>query len=391
MRGRMPTLSDQDLLARLVAFPSVSARPSRPIADFVCEYLDRPGVAIDRYEYAGGDKVNVVARLGPRPDGERAGLVLSGHLDVVPADEPEWAGDPFVLRDTADGWSARGACDMKGFVALAMNAAAGLATETLARPLVLVFLSDEEIGSLGAQQLAAACPREHLPRSAVIGEPTSLAVVRMHKGHLRLRITVRGEGAHSGSPHLGCNAIERAGLVLAALRGLREELERERPAESEHFDAVPFTVLTVARIGGGEAINVIPDRCVIDVGVRLLPGAASAPMVDRITELATGAAGDGPGTDVETTNDSPPMLLAESARVHRALCALRGQAATHAVSFASDAGILQRDLGLECALFGPGTIEVAHRPNEFVPRAEMEAARTTVDALVRRCCIEDHA
>jgi acetylornithine deacetylase len=379
-------LTDDDLLARLVGHDSTSRRSNRPVADFVCDYLDRPACVIERHESADGEKVEVVARVGPEPGPDRGGLVLSGHLDVVPADEPEWESDPFVLREADGRWYGRGTCDMKGFVALAVNRLAALEPDGLAAPLVLVLTSDEELGSLGAQRLAATRPADPpLPVAAVIGEPTSLRVVRMHKGHLTFRITARGRSAHSGSPHLGRNAIEPAARVVTALGALREERARVRADTSVCFPEVPFPVLNVARVSGGTANNVVPERCVVHVGVRLLPGMDTAEPIRRVRDLVAEAAGEDE-VAVEVLNDNPPMLLDEGAAINRTLCRLVGQTQTHGVSYASDAGVLRRDLGMECVLYGPGTIEVAHRPNEHVPIDEVRTAGATLDELVNGAC-----
>ena len=383
-------LSDADLLSRLVAFDSTSRNSNLPIADFLCDYLDRPGVRIDRNPSPDGTKTNLVAWIGPAPRDDRAGLVLSGHMDVVPADEAGWRNDPFLLTDEGDRWVGRGACDMKGFLALAANLMAEM-TEAdpgrLRAPLALVFTYDEEVGTLGARRLLESYgPGPSLPRAAIIGEPTSLRVARAHKGHLKLRVTLHGRSAHSGYPHLGVNAIEPAGRVINALTELRRELEREDPPHRELFPEVPFVPLNVGTVHGGAAINVIPDRCVVEVGVRPLPGMESAALSERIRRAAVTAAAPLEPT-VEILSDSPPMYLDEGASIHRHLRDLVGQAETTTVSFATDAGWLQQ-LGLDCAIFGPGTIEVAHKPNESLPKSELAEARELLARTVRQFCEE---
>ncbi|MGH6690437.1 MAG: M20/M25/M40 family metallo-hydrolase, partial [Gammaproteobacteria bacterium] len=305
-----------------------------------------------------------------------------GHMDTVPAEEEGWESDPFALTDRGDRWVARGACDMKGFLALAANLfAEAAAGAELAAPLALVFTYDEELGTLGARRLAETWDRpELLPRAAVIGEPTSLGVVRMHKGHLKVRVTLAGVPAHSAYPHLGKSAIEPAGPVLAALAALREELAAERPAYGEYFGAIPFPTLNVGTIAGGTAINVVPERCVIELGLRLLPGMSSAEMVERVRSAAVHAVGD---AMTEEIGDSPPMVLDESAAIYRDLCRHVGQQDTRAVSFTTDASWLQR-MGVESVICGPGSIEAAHKPNEFLPVAEFVRAGELLDVVVRQ-------
>jgi acetylornithine deacetylase len=386
----MPLLSDAELLARLIAFDTTSRNSNLPLADFLADYLDRPGVRIARNPSADGCKANLVAWVGPEPAGDRRGLVLSGHMDVVPAEEDDWQSDPFTLADGGDRWIARGVCDMKGFLALAANLAAEAVTagaEHWRAPLALVFTYDEEVGTLGAKRLTESFPEAAaLPRSAVIGEPTSLRVARTHKGHFKLRITLHGVSAHSGYPHLGTNAIEPAGRVITALAALRQELAAETPPNRELFPEVPFVPLNVGTVHGGSAINVVPDRCVVEIGVRPLPGIGSAELIERV-ERAVRAAAAPFNPEIELLSDSPPLLLDETAPIHRHLCALVGQSAGSSVSFATDAGWLQR-LGLDCAIFGPGSIEVAHKPNEHLPKSEFTTARGLLAQTIEKFCQE---
>jgi len=397
-------LSDVDLLGRLVAFDTTSRNPNLPLVDFLAGYLERPGVAVHRAPSRDGRKANLIVRAGPPADpADRAGLVLSGHTDVVPADEDGWESDPFVLTDRGDRLAARGSADMKGFVAVAANLAREVDPDRLAAPLVLVFTYDEEVGTLGARDLVASWPDVEpatgpLPRAAVIGEPTRLAAARLHKGHLKLRITLTGRSAHSGYPHLGVNAIEAAGRALAALARLRRELEGERPPSAGHFPEVPFVALNVGTVSGGSAVNVVPDRCVLGVGVRALPGTDPREVAARIRHaVGEAVAGDGAaGEDgdpvpvaFEILSDSPPLATPADAPLHRHLCAALGQgdgaACDRSVAFATDAGWLQR-LGLDCVVFGPGSIEVAHRPNESIPKADLAAARDRLEELVDSFC-----
>src|SRR5215216_376912 len=379
-------LSDAALLARLVAFDTTSRNSNLPLVDFLCEVLDRPGVRIVRQPSPDGAKANLIAWLGPEPEGgDRPGLVLSGHMDVVPAEEEGWRSDPFALADLGDRWVARGACDMKGFLAIAAN----LATETLPErwraPLALVFTYDEEVGTLGAKRLTESFPEAaSLPRNAIIGEPTSLRVVRTHKGHFKMRATLHGVSAHSGYPYLGVNAIEPAGRVIAALARLRRELEAERVPNGELFPEVPFVPLNVGTVHGGSAINVVPDRCIVELGVRPLPGIPSEELVERVSRAVREAASPFE-PEIELLSDSPPLLLDEGSPIHRHLCEPISQTAGASVSFATDAGWLQR-LGMDCAIFGPGSIEVAHKPNEFLPKDELAAARGLLEQTVQRFC-----
>lgn len=381
----MATLTDVDLLARLVSFDSTSRNSNLPLARFLAEYLDRPGVEVSELPSPDGDKANLYVRVGPEPDPEeRPGLVLSGHMDVVPADDTDlWESDPFRLADRGDRLAARGACDMKGFLALASNLAAEAEPERLRAPLALLLTYDEEVGCLGAGELVRSWKAGNggpaLPRAAVIGEPTELRVVRHHKGHLKLRLAYPGVSAHSAYPHLGRSAIEAAAEGVRALAALRRELESERVDASRHFPDAPFATLNVGTIRGGAAVNVVPDRCVLEVGVRLLPGTASETVVERVRA----AVGEEPELEVQSL--SPPLSAPGDAPVIRELLDLTGQAQAEAVSYATDAGWLA-ELGLDCSVFGPGSIEVAHKPNESVPKADLARAREVLEVMIERFC-----
>jgi acetylornithine deacetylase len=282
----------------------------------------------------------------------------------------------------------RGAADMKGFLALAINRLARLDSARLRRPLALLLTYDEEVGTLGARRFAeSGRTPPGLPRDVIIGEPTSLRVVRLHKGMIRLQLAFRGRAAHSGYPHLGRNAIEPAARAIAALAALRAELEAERPPHGEHFPEVPYPALNVGVVSGGSAVNVIPDRCTVQVGIRLLPEMKAEAMTERVRATVADAL---PGEPFELTElgESPAMMLDEHAALYRELCDLVGQHGTESVAFATDAGWLQT-VGLRCAVFGPGSIEVAHRPNEFLPLAEFERAGEILDDIIRRRCLAE--
>lgn len=380
----MPDPLALDLYTRLVGLDTTSSRSNLPAVELLAGVLDRRGVEVHLLRSPDGRKANLWVRMGPPCDPERrAGLVLSGHTDCVPALEPDWSSDPFQLTERDDRWVGRGSADMKGFLALAAALAARLDPAGLRAPLGLLFTYDEEIGMAGARDFARSWPAtEPLPRAWVIGEPTRLEVVRLHKGHLKLRIRLPGRAAHSGTPQLGDNAIERAAPVVAALRALRLELERERPVHGEFFPEAPFVPLNVARIEGGVAINVVPDRCVIDLGVRPLPGSDIEALGARIEQAVLAVE---PEARVETLGLSEPLLTAEDSSIHQDLLALTGQSGSRGAPFATDAGPLAA-LDLDAVIWGPGDIGVAHRADEWMPRDQFERAGGLLAALVERRC-----
>jgi acetylornithine deacetylase len=362
-------LSDLELLRRLVAIDSTSAISNLPIANELANYVEGKAASIEYLRSDTEEKANLLVRFGPEGDG---GLILSGHMDAVPAKETSWESDPFTLTERDDRYVGRGTADMKGFLAVATNAA--LQAESLRKPLYLLFTYDEEVGTLGAKQFARTWDKARpLPRHCIIGEPTSLRPVRAHKGHLKLRITTTGKSAHSGYPHLGENAIEKAVPILEMLAKLRHDLEGERSEHSGLFPDAPYVPLNIAMVRGGTAINIVPDSCEIDVGIRLLPGLNSYDVIKRID------------ADLEILGESPPMLLGRDSEIYQALLPHAVTGRPDSVSFASDAGWLQT-LGIECLLFGPGAIEVAHKANEFTPKEEFHRAGGILREVIARFC-----
>lgn len=382
-------LSDLELLARLVAIDTTSRLPTLPLGDFVQEYLTatpglRAALRIERFACGEGHE-NMLISAGPLcRSGE--GILLCGHVDTVPADEPEWTSDPRTLTRREEGPSsrvvARGACDMKGFDALAINLLREAAERPPSEPVQLLLTCNEEVGTLGAASFASSWPSDRrLPVRTLVGEPTSMRVVRGHKGHLTVSVVTHGIAAHSGFPHKGVNAIERASAVVQAMAVLRKEMCGRRNSESSLFPEVPFPVLTTARIRGGSAINVIPERCEVDVGVRLLPGMDSAPFMEQLRSAVEAVVPEGAVT-VSLRNETPAFATPADRPWHREMCGLVGQDGECGVGFGTDAGRLAR-LGVEPIIWGPGDISNAHRPDEWMPLEEFHAASSLLRRLVR--------
>ena len=388
----MQALNDIDLLSRLVSFDTTSAtgQPTRPLGDFVCDYLDLPGVRIERFDCGGGQE-NIHVAVGPEcVDGE--GLMLCGHVDCVPAEEPEWTGDPFTLRCEDDRLIGRGACDMKGFDALAINVLRRRAVANdLKEPLVLLLTCNEEIGTVGAGRFVQQWGDRPIPRRTVVGEPTSLRPIRAHKGHLGMNFAVGGRGGHTGFPESGVNAIELSIPLLQGIRSLREELAGEQTEWSDLFPSAPAPVLTVATINGGSAINIIPESCVLRVGLRLLPGQSSSDFIPRLLDAVPGVKlADGDRLDevpegeiwVAILNDTPSFGIEADSPFLAEINALVEGTQQIGANYGTDAGRIAR-LGCTSVVFGPGDIMVAHKPDEWIPRAEFERTPALLETLIR--------
>jgi acetylornithine deacetylase len=371
----------EDTLARLVAYPTVSDSPVTGIAAYLAERAEALGMRVERLDSPMPGKCNLVCSAGPVGTD---GLVLSGHMDVVPVEGQPWTGDPFRLRRVGDRLLGRGACDMKAFLAATMEGLARLDLRRLERELVLVFTHDEEVGCLGSRQLVEQLAGRPLPSLALIGEPTSFSMLRMHPGHAAVRITCHGVAAHSSRPDLGRNAIALAAKVLGRLEGLAEAWSRDvRFAE---LLPCPFVVMNVATIRGGSAVNIVPDRCVIEVGFRPLPGMSVDALHDELRDAVTHI--DPRHVETALLRVTPALLTPTGTRLETLL---RPHARTQelgAASFATDGGNLER-LGVRTLVFGPGSIEVAHKADEYVPVDELHRAVDVVADVSWKACGPD--
>jgi len=377
----------RDTLDRLIAWPTVSDDSVLDCAAFLAQRAEDIGMRVTRYA-AGPGKVNVVARAGPAGVG---GLLLSGHMDVVPVEGQPWTSDPFRLTERAGRLHGRGTCDMKGFIAAVDTALADIDLSVLEQELCLVWTCDEEVGCQGSAALVEQLQAEggSLPTAAVIGEPTDFHIVRMHPGHCTWKVTVHGRAAHSSRPALGASAIEGAARVVLALEALASEWSSRRAFEDEL--PTPHTVLSIGTIVGGTAVNIVPDRCELLVGVRQLPGQSvstiEADLGARIAEVDANLRLRGLRVELAAVQAAPALHTpADCAHLHLLQPWARDPRPT-GVPFATDGGPLAA-LGVETLVFGPGSIDVAHRADEFVPFADLVRTVDVVrDLVLRRCLV----
>jgi acetylornithine deacetylase len=373
-----------DRIARLVAKPSVSSaapgwdQSNREVIAELANLLEDAGFRVEVLPLPDKpDKQNLIATLG-RGEG---GLVLAGHTDTVPYDAQRWSSDPFRLTPRDGKLYGLGTCDMKAFLALALEAAEGLNPAALRAPLMVLATADEESTMAGARALVAM--QRPRARYAIVGEPTDLVPVRAHKGILMQRIQLVGRAGHSSDPRLGVNALDGMAQVLQGLMALRAEwAQRFRDPGFE----VPTPTLNLGRIQGGDSANRICGECVLDIDVRLLPGMDPAwvraqleqrcreVLADTGLSLALGAVVE-PVPAHALRADSPLVAAAEQ---------LTGSGAT-SVAFATEAPYLA-ELGSDTLVLGPGGIGEAHKPDEFVREDRLEPTVRLLQAMVERLC-----
>jgi acetylornithine deacetylase len=363
-----------EILERLIAFDTTSRGSNLALIEWVESYLDRHGVPYRRVPNAEGTKSNLIATVGPAIEG---GVVLSGHTDVVPVDGQAWSSNPFHLTPRDGRFYGRGTCDMKGFLALALAAVPELTAGRTKRPVHLAFSYDEEIGCLGAPAMIEVIGRE-LPRPAlaIIGEPTDMVAVNGHKGIATFTVTVRGREAHSSQTQLGVSAIMEAVPLMASLKALAERLEREADPAS------PFTpkgaTLTIGVANGGTAGNILAREFQFLFDLRCPPGLdpmqVLAPVYAEVSALDEALKARAPeaGAEIRRRSLTPPLSPEPDGAAEAFARRLAGDnGPARAVSFAAEAGQFQQ-AGFSTVMCGPGSIEQAHQPDEFVERSQLE-------------------
>jgi acetylornithine deacetylase len=371
------------ILARLMAFDTVSDRSNLPLVDFVEDHLRALGAPTRRVYNAVGDKAALWATIGPDVDG---GIVLSGHTDVVPTEGQPWSGDPFQLREIDGRLYGRGACDMKGFAAAALAMVPAFQAAKLKRPIHILLSYDEETTCRGSLDVIAAFGVD-LPRPAavLVGEPTMMTVADAHKGIATFTTRVFGVEAHSAKPQLGASAIAGACDVVAEIGRLGRELEAPDRLDPR-FDP-PYSTLHVGVIHGGTAHNILARECVFEWEFRGLPNLASAAAFARVQAYVEEVALPRlrrfrAEPDIRTVMEvDVPGLAAEAASPAAALAQrLSRSNGAVAVSFATEAGHFQR-AGLATAVCGPGSIDQAHKPDEFLSTDQLAQCLGFLDRL----------
>jgi acetylornithine deacetylase len=377
-----PAPDPAELLAKLVAFDTTSARPNLMLIDFVRDYLQGHGVTSTVIPSPDGDKASLFATIGPA---DKAGIGLSSHSDCVPVEGQSWASDPFTLQHRNGKLYGRGACDMKGFLACVLASVPVFTGRELKEPVHIIVSYDEEVGCTGVRPLIARLGHDlPRPRAIIVGEPTTMAVIDAHKRIDAYRTIVTGKEAHSSMPQLGVNAISTAAELITELDRIEADLaSRER---NDRFDP-PHATVQVGTIDGGTALNIVPNSCRFDWQVRSLP--ASDP--DSVPRRLAGYAAErllprmravAPSASIETSHEGGvPAFLAKPGSDAVALAlALTGANATQAVSYATEAGLFE-EAGCPAVICGPGDIEQAHASDEFVTMAQLNACMALLAKL----------
>ena len=378
----MPLPSTLEMLKTLVGEPSVSCiepaidQSNEPVVNHLANWLDDLGFEIESLPVPDKPgKLNIIARRGSGIDG----LVLSGHTDTVPFDEALWQSDPFAVTERDDKLYGLGTCDMKGFFPVALAAAARHADSKFKKPLTIIGTADEESTFAGARYLAA----RGVPKAAaaVIGEPTGMTPIRAHKGFTSASIAIHGSSGHSSNPALGDNALDAMYRVMGALIAYREELGVRHTDES--FE-VSVPTLNLGCLHAGDNPNRICGHAELKIDLRSLPGMDTAAALEELSERVREACGATPVTVTALNQPVEPYATPADGVLVRKLEALSGQRA-RTVAFGTEAPFFQA-LGMETVVFGAGSIDQAHQPDEYLDAASIRPMEDVLVQLIAHYC-----
>lgn len=372
-----------DILERLVRFATVSAQSNLTLIDYVEDFLTARGFDTHRIAAPCGTKAGILASLGPRG---APGVMLSGHTDVVPAQGQPWTKPPFEMTRDGDRVYGRGTTDMKGFLACMLSAADRAAGMDLAAPLKLALSWDEEIGCLGIPHMLPHLDRTvGAPALCIVGEPTSMQIATGHKGKAALRAVCLGESGHSSMAPEFLNAIHMACDVVAGLRGLQGDLRRDG-ARDDAYD-IPFTTVHAGKIAGGTALNIVPDRAVVDFEYRFPAVQPEAAIQASIEALRRGVESrwrkDFPQARiaVETIFSYPGLGVAADDPAVVLLKRFVPGATLTKVGYGTEAGHFAA-AGIPSLVCGPGSMDQGHKPDEFIALSELAACDAMCDRVL---------
>jgi acetylornithine deacetylase len=386
MNTARPALTSVDLIRKLVGFPTVSRDSNLELIDFVREYL-RPHDARIRITYDDDRrKANLFASLGPRDDG---GIVLSGHTDVVPVDGQPWDTDPFSLVEKDGALYGRGTSDMKGFVGCTLSLIAEYAARGFAAPVHLAFSYDEEVGCLGVGRMLKDLAQAGIrPRSCIVGEPTLMKPVIAHKGKKGFRCTVRGLASHSAYAPRGVNAVEAAAEAIAFLKRMARR-HRDQGPYDRSFD-IAYTTVHTGPVHGGTALNIVPHACTFDFEFRCLPGDDPDVLLREFMDYVHGtlepemkAVDAACGFQVRPLSHIGAMDTRAESEIVALAQELSGISEIGKVSFGTEGSQFQQ-AGIATVVCGPGSIEQAHRPNEYVSLDQIAQCERFLRRLMER-------
>jgi len=385
MNGSVDTQFKDSVVAiaeRLIGFRSFPGTPNLDIVGWITGYLRDRGVSSELIKSPDGWSANLLACIGPQVEG---GVVLSGHTDVVVVDGQAWSSDPFTVRLSDGRLFGRGSADMKGFLAVCLAKVPSMMKAGLSRPIYLAFSYDEEIGCQGVPYLIERMKVLPAISSVIVGEPSEMDLVTAHKGAVGGSICLHGVDAHSSTPHLGVSAIRSASDLVRGLTLLEDELKSSAKASSAFVPG--YSTINVSRISGGTADNIIPGRCELSWGLRLMPDDDAGRLITRIEDevrrIETRMKCEDPRCIIDfTVRAVKPGLREQSGGPALALAKLlSGKDEGIALPYLTEAGFFQ-EAGFSSIVCGPGSINQAHKPDEYVEISQLMKCGQFIQRLI---------
>lgn len=381
-----PSAEALAMVRQLIEMPTVSRDSNLALIYWIQEHLQSLGVESTLVYDDSGKKANLYATLGPQ---DKPGIVLSGHTDVVPIDGQEWNTDPFTLTEKDGRLYGRGTSDMKSFVAVALSYAPKFLAQKLETPIHYAFTYDEEVGCLGAKKLIQVLKDMPVkPKACIVGEPTEMQVIAQHKGKKSWRVDVRGFECHSSLTHLGANAVEAAAELIAFIKGLARKKRAHGPFDGEF--APPYTSLHTGTVNGGTALNIVPKDCSFLWEIRYLPQDDVDALYDEVVAYARNklepelkAIDPSCGFTFTQISEFPGLATDDRAGVVELAKALTGANRVQKVAFGTEAGLFS-ELGIPTIVCGPGSIEQAHKPDEFIALEQIALCEAFMARLLER-------
>jgi acetylornithine deacetylase len=382
------TVTVTEMLARLVAFPSISTSSNLPIIGFCRDWLTQHGVASHLVPSPEGDKANLYASIGPAVPG---GVVLSGHTDVVPVEGQAWSTDPWTLTEREGRLHGRGATDMKGFDALVLALVPEMLRAPLRRPIHIALSYDEELACRGAPAMVREmAERLPTPLAVLVGEPTRHAVVTGHKASVQLDTRIRGRAVHSSRIDQGVSAVMTAARLIAWHEDVMEE-NRRRAASDDPFEP-PYTTLHVGLVRGGAAPNVVAAEAHFTSDIRAIPSEDPFDYLERyrayareVIEPRMRAIAQESGIEIALASEIPGLLPEADGAAEALMRRLTGDNGGHVVAYGTEAGLFQ-NVGWSTVVCGPGDIAQAHQPDEYIEATELAAGERVLRRLIEDLC-----
>ena len=385
---KMSEKNSIEILKKLVSFDTTSFKSNLDLIKFIENYLNDLNIKSELIYDETKNKANLFTTIGPNLQG---GIVLSGHTDVVPITKQNWTSDPFILTERDDKLFGRGSSDMKGFIAIVLSRVSNMVEKKLKKPIHLAFSYDEEIGCVGVHSLLDLIKKKSInPEFCIVGEPTSMEMVIGHKGKHAYDVKVDGLSCHSGQAPYGVNAINYASKLINYIEEINKEKSIKGPFDNEY--EIPYSTLHTGLIKGGTILNIVPNLCQFEFEIRHLAEDDPLEIIQRIKQyteelLIKEMHNISSKTNIEINEkiNYPGLNISESISPVKQVKELLGNSSHKKVIFGTEGGLFKRELNLPTIICGPGSIDQAHKPDEFISIQQIEKGGTFIDKLINNC------